>query len=131
MTHHISKNMGPLLTTDPRTKDWQPDRLSGGCLVPLSRSARALPGHPLDVSLARAEASRNQRVTILLSMPLIERLRNPIYWTGQRRMAQVDAIAEMEQANGGIFPPRLTPLKRGRPRRASSPQDLSPVEPPL
>ena len=68
-----------------------------------------------------------QRVTLTLPAALIERLRNAIYWTAQHTMARVitdaihDAVAEMEHANGGTFPPRLTPLKRGRPRRASAP----------
>jgi hypothetical protein len=79
--------------------------------------------------------SRNQRVTIFLPTTLIERLRNAIYWTEQCPMARViadaihDAVAEMEHTNGGTFPPRLTPLKRGRPRRIPPPQRLPPTEP--
>jgi hypothetical protein len=79
--------------------------------------------------------SRNQRVTIVLPTTLIERLRNAIYWTEQCTMARViadaihDAVAEMEHTNGGAFPPRLTPLKRGRPRRAPLPQRLPLTEP--
>ena len=120
--------MGSPVTTDPHTEGWPPNRVSGGRLVPPSSSAGALPVHPMGASIAHAEASRNQRVTVLLPTPLIERLRNAIYWTEQRRMARViadaiqDAVAEMEQANGGTFPPRLSPLRRGRPRRIPSPR---------
>jgi len=82
-------------------------------------------------------SSHNQRVTIFLPTTLIERLRNAVYWTDQQTMTRVitdaihDAVAEMEQINGGTFPPRLTPLKRGRPRRVPLPQDPPPAEPPL
>jgi hypothetical protein len=64
-----------------------------------------------------------QRITVFLPIPLIERLRNAVYWTEQRPLAQIiaeaidDAVSEMEQANGGVFPPRLSALKPGRPRR--------------
>jgi hypothetical protein len=79
--------------------------------------------------------SHNQRVTIVLPTTLIERLRNAIYWTEQCTMARViadaihDVVAEMEHTNGGTFPPRLTPLKRGRPRRAPLPPRLPLTEP--
>jgi hypothetical protein len=70
--------------------------------------------------------SRNkQRVTVFLSSPLVERLRNAVYWTGTRTLAQIigdaveDAVTELEHANGGAFPARLAPLKPGRPRRPS------------
>ena len=73
-----------------------------------------------------ASGSRNkQRVTVFLSSPLVERLRNAVYWTETRTLAQIigdaveDAVTELEQANGGSFPARLAPLKPGRPRRPS------------
>lgn len=64
-----------------------------------------------------------QRVTVFLPASLIERLRNAVYWTGNRPLAQVvtdaieDAVTELEHANGGVFPARLAPLRPGRPRR--------------
>lgn len=79
--------------------------------------------------------SPNLRINSLLPTTLIERLRNAIYWTEQCTMARViaeaihDAVAEMEHTNGGTFPPRLTPLKRGRPRRTPLPQRLPLTEP--
>lgn len=66
---------------------------------------------------------QKQRVTVFLPAPLIERLRNAVYWTQHRPLAQIiahaieEAVTEMEHANGGVFPPRLAPLKPGRPRR--------------
>lgn len=79
-----------------------------------------------------AGAPRKQRVTLFLPTPLIERLRNAVYWTDNHPLAQIitdaieDAVAEMEHANGGIFPKRLAPLKPGRPRRASPSEPAAP-----
>jgi len=71
---------------------------------------------------ATPTSRRKQRVTITLPQDLLERLRNAVYWTGHGTLARLiadsldDAVAQMEQANGGTFPVRLAPLKRGRPR---------------
>jgi hypothetical protein len=68
-----------------------------------------------------------QRLTMFLPIPLIERLRNAVYWTEQRPLAQIiaeainDAVCEMEHANGCVFPQRLSALKPGRPRRSRLP----------
>jgi hypothetical protein len=76
---------------------------------------------------------RRQRLTIFLPAALIERLRNAVYWTEQRTMAQIiveaveDAVTDLERANGGPFPARLAPLKPGRPRRRRAPARLTPV----
>ncbi len=70
----------------------------------------------------------NERITVALPKSLVERLRNAVYWTENRTMARViadaveDAVSEMEQANGGVFPARLKPLRPGRRRH---PQPLS------
>ena len=70
---------------------------------------------------------QNQRVTISLPMPLIERLRNAVYWTEDLPMAGLvaeaikDIVTQMEEANGGAFPQRVSPLKRGRRQRKRSP----------
>jgi hypothetical protein len=74
-----------------------------------------------------------QRITVFLPLPLIERLRNAVYWTEQRPLAQIiaeaidDAVSEMEQANGGVFPPRLSALKPGRPRRSQTSSRFPPL----
>lgn len=137
MTQRISKS-----TRRHRTEEWQPDRLPDSRPLPLSHqsladSLHAPPPNGAASSSPRAADSHSQRVTILLPTPLIERLRNAIYWTEQRTLTRIitdaihDAVAEMEQTNGGTFPPRLSPLKRGRPRRGPLPERLPPIEPPL
>ena len=71
--------------------------------------------------------SQNQRVTVSLPMPLIERLRNAVYWTedlplaGLMAKALEDIVTQMEEANGGAFPQRVSPLKRGRRQRKRTP----------
>lgn len=70
----------------------------------------------------RPSRIRKQRITLTLPASLIDRLRNAVYWTGRKTLTRViiDAIdgvvVVMEEENGGTFPPRLTSLKRGRPR---------------
>ncbi|HLZ34836.1 MAG TPA: hypothetical protein VKP13_12525 [Nitrospira sp.] len=79
--------------------------------------------------------TRKQRVTITLPVALLERLRNAVYWTGHGTLARLitdalaGAVAQMEQHNGGTFPARLTPLRRGRPRSKASPS-MAPTTPP-
>ena len=69
-------------------------------------------------------APHRQRLSVFLSATLLERLRNAVYWNNRRPLAQIiaaaieEAVTNLEQANGGVFPPRLAPLKPGRPRRA-------------
>lgn len=76
-----------------------------------------------DITSHQPVATRQrQRLSVFLPAPLLDRLRNAVYWTRQRPLAQIiadaieDAVAEMEHANGAAFPPRLAPLKAGRPR---------------
>jgi hypothetical protein len=76
-------------------------------------------------------SSRKRRVTISVPHSLLERLRNAIYWTGNGPIARLisealdDAVTHMEQANGQVFPQRLAPLKRGRPRTKPRPASES------
>jgi hypothetical protein len=71
--------------------------------------------------------SQKQRVTVSLPTPLIERLRNAVYWTEDRPLACLvaeaieDIVTQMEEVNGGAFPQRVSPLKRGRRQRERSP----------
>jgi hypothetical protein len=59
-------------------------------------------------------------VTVSLPERLIERLRNAVYWTGDRPLAILvaeaieDIVTQMEEVNGGAFPQRVFSLKRGR-----------------
>jgi hypothetical protein len=76
-------------------------------------------GSPPDSS---RRTERKQRVTITLSLDLLERLRNAVYWRGHGTLACLiaealhHAVSQMEAVNGGPFAKRLAPLKRGRPR---------------
>jgi hypothetical protein len=131
MTRQISRKPG-----HRRTEGYRPDPVPGNRPLPLSRQtpAGSLHATPPNGVTVPVDAP-NQRITILLPTTLIERLRNAIYWTEQCTMTRViadaihDAVAEMEHTNGGTFPPRLTPLKRGRPRRGPLPQRLPLTEP--
>lgn len=112
--------MNPRHTGRPRSEEWPPSHMStdGPAIPSAALSPPPVPSHGF--------AMPNQRVTMMLPTHLVERLRNAIYWTERRTMARVvadalhDAVAEMEEANGGPFPLRLTPLKRGRPRGAAN-----------
>lgn len=92
---------------------------------PLSIKHLVLNGmhHPLLPS----PPSQNQRVTVSLPTPLIERLRNAVYWTedlplaGLMTRALEDIVSQMEKVNGGAFPQRVSPLKRGRRQRKHFP----------
>ncbi|MEK6633803.1 MAG: hypothetical protein AABY94_10815 [Nitrospirota bacterium] len=61
-----------------------------------------------------------QKVTFSLPTALIERLRNAVYWTGNRPLASLveealeTLVTEMEEVNREVFPQRLSPLKAGR-----------------
>lgn len=73
--------------------------------------------------------SRKQKITFSLPTALIERLRNAVYWTGNRPLASlveeaIEAlVTEMEEVNREAFPQRLSPLKAGRRqgKRSSAP----------
>ena len=81
-------------------------------------------------STMRMSKTRKQRVTITLPLTLLERLRNAVYWTGHGPLACLisdaldNAVTQMEKDNGQAFPPRLAPLRRGRPRTKSRPIPL-------
>jgi hypothetical protein len=75
-----------------------------------------------------------QRVTVALPVPLVEGLRNVVYWTGHHTLAQIivdsleDTLAAIEHANGGPFPARPGPLKSGRRPRKPPPSHISATE---
>ena len=76
----------------------------------------------------------NQRITITLPKPLIERLRNAVYWIENRTLTGVmidaleSAAAQMEHDNSGPFPGRLAPLKVGRRPRKQTPSPIIATE---
>jgi ferredoxin-NADP reductase len=71
-------------------------------------------------AVVSAGPSPKQKITFSLPTPLIERLRNAVYWTGDRSLASlveealVALVTEMEEINQEAFPQRLSPLKAGR-----------------
>jgi hypothetical protein len=76
---------------------------------------------------------QKQRVTVSLSVPLIERLRNAVYWTEPISLVKLftealeEIVTEMEEVNGGAFPQRVSPLKRGRRRGPCAPAHSTPT----
>ena len=72
--------------------------------------------HPVITS----RPSPKQKITFSLPTALIERLRNAVYWTGDRPLASLveealeELVTEMEAVNREAFPQRLSPLKAGR-----------------
>ena len=97
---------------------------------PLSINHLVLNG--MNQPLQQSPPSQNQRVTVSLPTPLIERLRNAVYWTEGLPMAGLVAeaikaiVTQIEKANGGAFPQRVSPLKRGRRQGKRSPAHTTP-----
>ena len=60
------------------------------------------------------------RITFLWPLPLIEKLRDTVYWTPGSSMAALveqataDLLTRLEKKHGKPFPSRRTPLKAGR-----------------
>ena len=71
----------------------------------------------------RASNPAKTRLTVTLPVPLLDRLRNTVYWTADLTLARLieQAVAasvdRLEQQHGEPFPPRIESLKGGRPRR--------------
>lgn len=71
-------------------------------------------------------SKRNMRVTLNLPVPLLDRLRNTVYWTPGLTLTSLittaiqESLNQLEQQHGRPFPSRLGELKSGRPRKRSS-----------
>jgi hypothetical protein len=65
--------------------------------------------------------TEKQRVTVQISSPLMNRLKNAVYWTpGITISSSIESAIEeklraLEQANNGEFAQRSEELKAGRP----------------
>lgn len=87
--------------------------------------------HDTSASIAtafHARSRKNMRVTLNLPSPLLDRMRNTVYWTpgltltGLIKSALQNALDGFEQQQGRPFPNRLSELKSGRPRKRQSAQ---------
>ncbi len=64
-----------------------------------------------------------ERLTIHVPIPLIERVKNAVFWTPGLTLADLGAralaeyVTQLESENGGPFEPRRHELKGGRPMR--------------
>jgi hypothetical protein len=69
---------------------------------------------------------KRKRLTVYLPVPLLERLRNTVYWIQGTTLAGVleaalsDSLDVKEREYGSPFPPRLKELKGGRPKRSQT-----------
>ena len=79
---------------------------------------------------ASVEKSATHRVTLNLPVGLIEQLRNAVYWTPGATLASLvrdslrESLDRLEQRNGARYPPRLSKLRSGRPRKSRKPSPV-------
>ncbi|MFO0774768.1 MAG: hypothetical protein U0172_08900 [Nitrospiraceae bacterium] len=79
--------------------------------------------HRMGTPTPRRGGSKNLRVTLNLPAPLLDRLRNTVYWTPGLTLTALikgalqEAITDFETKQGHPFPTRLSELKSGRPRK--------------
>ncbi len=70
-----------------------------------------------------SEKIQKERITFHLSKPLIERIKNCVYWTPGLTMAELGEealrvkIDQIEKQRGGPFQSREKELNRGRPMK--------------
>lgn len=66
-------------------------------------------------------AQKKEKLTVHLTHDLIERVKNAAYWNPRLTIAAIaergiiEVIEQIEQENGGAYPPREAELKGGRP----------------
>lgn len=62
-----------------------------------------------------------ERITLIITDDLMERVRNAAYWTPGETLSSIGArgvekeIRRLEKVNGGPFAPRTQAVRRGRP----------------
>lgn len=80
-------------------------------------------GREVVVGSTETARPKRKRLTVYLPVPLLDRLRNTVYWTrgttiaGLLEMALNQVLSEKEHQCGGPLPRRLRELKGGRPPR--------------
>lgn len=71
-------------------------------------------------------AYKKEKLTVHLTHDLIERVKNAAYWNPRLTIAAIaergiiQVIEQIEQENGGSYPPREAELKGGRPIGSTS-----------
>jgi hypothetical protein len=74
----------------------------------------------------RPSAARKEKLTVLLTHDIIERVKNAAYWNPRLTIAAIaergiaHVIEEIEREHGGPYPPREEELKGGRPIGSTS-----------
>ncbi len=69
----------------------------------------------------KQKSSKKQRITVQISVEVIERLKNAVYWTPGLTLASLaeeafsKVVDELEKSKGAQFPKRNDELKTGRP----------------
>lgn len=92
-------------------------------VVPRSEPSSAPAESTSSERTTRAHPPAKERLTVHLPTPLIERVKNAVYWTpgltlaslGQRALEA--EIERMEQERGESFPSRAEELRGGRPMK--------------
>jgi len=81
----------------------------------------------------KSEKPRMVRLTVNLPSPLIEQMRDAVYWTPGLTLAWMVAralrasLADLETIHQGPFPRRLKPLRAGRPRLIGQSMNVRPL----
>jgi hypothetical protein len=76
--------------------------------------------------LPATHAQKKEKLTVHLTHDLIERVKNAAYWNPRLTIAAIaergiiEVIGQIEQENGGPYPPREAELKGGRPIGSTS-----------
>ncbi len=90
---------------------------------------RTIGANPLDAVIPAPREEKTpsapkpikERLTVHLSLDLIDRVKNAVYWTpgltlaGLAEEALAAAVDKLERVRGEPFPPRQAELKGGRP----------------
>jgi hypothetical protein len=77
----------------------------------------------------RTGGNKKEKITVHLTHDLIERVKNAAYWNPRLTIAGiaesgiVRVIEQVEEENGGPYPPRAAELKGGRPIGATVPRE--------
>jgi hypothetical protein len=110
-----------LVIPEPTQEEEGPAAAASPAMPPAAGKATRAGG-----AKARAAAARKEKLTVLLTPDIIERVKNAAYWNprltiasiAERGIAQV--IEEIEREHGGPYPPREEELRGGRPIGSTS-----------